>query len=191
MARVMRIVVVLAVCLAVLPAARADSTGNFSVLLGGRVFDDSTSWTPVDEQVAIGASFDFAVPSWAVNWEFAINASSKDRDVADVNGFAVNRELELLELSTGIVKYWGRKSRIYIGAGFSAVNVDTQGFDGPASAAGDTTVGAYIRGGALFRVGNLFQVGVDLRAMVGEAELGASDTSISYYQAGLLLGWGW
>ena len=57
--------------------------------------------------------------------------------------------------------------------------------------AGDTTVGAYIRGGALFRVGNLFQVGVDLRAMVGEAELGASDTSISYYQAGLLLGWGW
>ena len=63
--------------------------------------------------------------------------------------------------------------------------------EGLGNGAGDTTLGLYARGGGIFRIGNLFQIGVDLRALGATAELGTGDTSVGYVQAGLLLGWGW
>jgi hypothetical protein len=183
---------VLVVCLALFPATWADSRGNISFTFAGRVFEDSDTWAPVDEQFALGGRFDFAVPSWPVNWSFGLYTSSRDKNVSNNTNLMTGIELSVFEASTGVVKYWGKTARPYLGGGFSLMNIDTKGIAGDLSQrVDDTTLGAYIEGGILFRVGKLFQVGVDARALYADTEFLQVDTSASYYQVGLLLGWGW
>lgn len=192
MTRLTRTLVVVVACLALSPALWAEQRGNFNVVLGGRQFDDTDMWEPVDTQFVLGANFDFAIERWVVNWIFSLYTSDHDSTV-DLSGVPISVELSTLELATGVVKYWGKTTRPYIGGGFSFINADlTGGALGLTASDDDTSVAGYINGGIYWRIGRLFNVGIDGRVLAGsDLQIFNTNTNANYYQAGLILGWGW
>ncbi|MGD8375070.1 MAG: hypothetical protein PVF68_02940 [Acidobacteriota bacterium] len=191
MTRVTRMLTILVVCLALSPTIWADSRGNLNFVFAGRAYEDNDTWDPVDTQFAWGVDFDFGLPHWPVNWAFQFNGASQDKNIA-VGSVLVPYELQVLEFSTGVVKYWGKVTRPYIGGGISLVNVDTTSLvTAPGTSVDDTTIGGYVDLGIIWRIGKLFNIGVDIRGMYADVELNTNDTSATYGQAGLVLGWGW
>ena len=197
MIRLTRTLAVLVGCLALFPATAAESRGNFNIILGARQFDDDESWDPVDEQAVIGANFDFGVPTWPVNWVFGGHATNGDESVL-IEGTSVRVRVRLStwEVSTGVVKYWGKRTRLYLGGGFALINADVdnlpRGIAPVGVSAGDTSIAGYVNGGLIWRIGKLFNVGFDARLLAGsEIEVVDRELDVDYLQAGLILGWGW
>ena len=151
---------------------------NISLLLIGRNVDDAD---PADQQLGWGVEFDTYSPRSAFGWEIGVSRTSDD---ASEGG--VDFDAKLMEVYTGGRKTWGMDSNLhpYLGLGVSFVEgeVDVPGL----GSEDDNSFGFYGHGGAYWTIGEHFNVGADLRALLGtDLEFGDAD----YIQAGLLLGY--
>lgn len=172
----------------VLLATAARAGGNTNFVLGPRALD-AGFWDPVDGQQAVGVTVDFHQRGWPVGLEAGFQVSGDDTEVGtvDVKG-------GVAELSFGINKTWDHVGRAspFIGGGIASV-VAAYELDG--STVGDDddgSLGFYVHGGAFWRLGRRFNIGVDARLLGGtDVTLLGTSGDANYSQVGLVLGWGW
>jgi hypothetical protein len=111
-----------------------------------------------------------------------------------------------IELSFGLQKTWEDyfiHARPYVGGGVSVIRteVDVDLF-GTTVSDDDTSVGLFLSGGYLWRIGESFNLGFEARLLLGtDIDIGENDKLISgagitandvdYAQLGVNVGWGW
>jgi hypothetical protein len=141
------------------------------------------------------AVMSFGRDDWPVHIAADVLFSGKDGSLPggiDVSGGT-------FEAAVGVRKIWGWKSvHPYAGAGVAIVAAAIE-LDGPAGSAedSDATLGPWIGGGVMWRLGTRFDIGLDVRWSDGDVDLdfggGATapglDAGGLHY--GLLLGFGW
>lgn len=186
----------LALC-AVPAASYADGNANF--IFGIRQFDEN-DWDPVEDQGVFGVDVDFGEPEWPIGLDIGFHVSSAEEDL--VNNFFflgdVDLKVTVSEVSFGVLKTWktGKgEVRPFLGGGGSVIKLEAE-FDstgiGNDFDEDDTTFALYGRGGVYWRIGSRFNIGVDARFLGGnDFEIEGIDFDASYFQVGLLLGWGW
>ena len=170
-------------------ATPALAEGNANFVLGGRWLDED-EWEPVEEQGVFGVTVDFGKESWPINLAagFMVSGSEEDFGAVDIEG-------SITEFSFGVLKTWKEGTiRPFVGGGLALVEAEIE-VDGPggASASDDDNSGAiYGQGGVYWRIGPRFNIGGDVRVLLGsDVEIGGVDREADYFQIGLLLGWGW
>lgn len=171
--------------------------GNANFVLGIRQFDEN-DWEPVEDQEVFGVDVDFGEPGWPINLDIGFHVSSDEDDLTD--GFFlgdVDLKVTVSEISFGVVKTWKTGTgqvRPFIGGGGSVIKAEAE-FDTPGLGSfdeDDTTFALYGRGGVYWRIGSRFNIGLDGRILGGsDFEIEGIDFDASYFQVGLLLGWGW
>jgi hypothetical protein len=161
-----------------LPTQRSLPVYNISLLMIGRSVEDAE---PADEQLGWGVEFDAYNPRSAFGWEIGLSRTSDDETEA-----GVDFDAKLIEVYTGGRKTWGASSDFhpYVGLGVSWIDaeVDVPGLGSEE----DESFGFYGHGGAYWTLGEHFNVGADLRALVG-TDLDFGDAN--YLQAALVLGY--
>ena len=162
------------------PRAQAGSTVyNLSLVLMQRIVDDAE---PSDEQPGVAVEFDSYRPgSWG-GWEIGISTSSDEQDAPGFGDFKAT----VSEIYGGVRKTWGAANGLhpYLGGGLSFIEAEAElsGF----GSEDDTTIGVYARGGAYWTLAEHFNLGADLKAVVGtDLDFGDAD----YVQFGVILGW--
>jgi len=151
---------------------------NVSLHLIGRTVDDAD---PADEQFGWGLEFDCYHPQDAVGWEVGVSRTSEEASLSGGGDF----EVTIREIYTGVRKTWGSGNlHPYAGLGLSWVDAEadstTSGSDD------DNSFGLYGHGGAYMTLGEHFNLGADLRALVG-TDIGFGDAD--YLQASIFLGY--
>jgi hypothetical protein len=189
--------VVLALLL-VAPALRAESVGQVNFFLGQKTLD-AGDWDPVDEQGEFGAVMSFGQDDWPVYLAVDFLASLDEGEIFDVLVGEIDVTGSTVELDVGVRKIWGRKSfHPYAGGGLALVNgeIELDSSFGDAKA-DDDGLGAWLGGGAFWRLGKMFHIGADLRWSSAEIAPDIEGTSSSDdidaggLHLGLLLGFGW
>jgi hypothetical protein len=172
-------------------AAPAMAGGNANFILGTRGLDKDF-WTPVNGQFVIGAQVDFGKMTWPIHLETGIQVSvGAEEDfigTADVYG-------SVAELDFGVNKTWEMKgpTRPYIGGGLAALGASYT-IEAPLGDIDDQDGGGgvYFHGGAFWRLGKRFNIGIDGRFLVGsKITLFGEEGDADYVQLGMILGWGW
>jgi hypothetical protein len=156
---------------------RPEPVYNVSVLLLARSVDDAE---PADEHVGWGLEFDSYDPRDAVGWEMGVTRSTDDASDA-----GANFETTLIEVYLGARKTWGAERRLhpFVSGGLAWVDAEAE-LSGSGSE-DDSSFGLYGRGGAYWTIGEHFNVGADVKALVGtDISFGDAD----YVQAGLIVG---
>ena len=175
----------------ILLATPALAGGNANFILGQRGLDKDF-WTPVNGQAVLGVQVDFGKEAWPLHLETGTQISvGYEEDFigdSDVVG-------SVSELDFGVNKTWVTKgaTRPYIGGGLAAVGgsyvIEVPGDDIDDH---DGSLGAYFHGGAFWRLGSRFNIGVDGRFLVGsKITLFGEEGDADYLQIGMVLGWGW
>jgi hypothetical protein len=162
--------------------------GNINFLLGQRTMQDS-DWDDfeVQNQGLFGLNVDLQLPALP-GIEFGFLTSREEGDTA-----ASSADVSLAEVFVGVNKTWNLPGvHPFIGGGLTVRTISTDldiaflSFDDE-----DTDVAAYIHGGAFWRIGEHFNIGVDLRAIVGgEMDLFNSDVNANSFVGALILGYG-
>lgn len=174
-------------------AALADGDGHVDFFVGTKVLD--SDWDPVDRQGQFGAVMSFGRDEWPVHIVADVFFSARNAHLTgpvEVTGGT-------FEAGTGVRKIWGKKGfHPYAGAGIAilgaAIELDS-GLDTVDDA--DSTIGPWIGGGAFWRLGTRFDIGLDVRWSSGKVDLDfgggvtAPDLEAGGIHYGLLLGFGW
>lgn len=159
--------------------------------VGSRELDED-DWAPVESQPMIGALASFQVGG-PFHIAAGVQASSKEEDscsggiCADFTGTVVDLSLGLQVMGTSGL------FRPYLGAGVVSTSVEFEA-DGPTFDASDddTSIGWYAGGGGVFRIGQHFEVGADLRWVGGtEIELFGAEGDVDSLVASVTVGFGW
>jgi hypothetical protein len=161
------------------PVPRPLRVYNVSLLLIGRNVDDAD---PADQQVGWGLEYDARSRRNILGWEVGVTRTSDEESVAGGGEF----EATLVEIYTGARKTWGAPGDLhpYLGAGLSWV--DAEGTLSGGGSEDDSSFGLYAHGGAYWTFGKHFNLGADLRALVGtDIEFGDAN----YVQAAVTLGY--
>ena len=150
---------------------------NFSLLLIGRIVDDAD---PADEQKGWGLEYDGYSPSDFFGWELGVSRTSEE---ASSGGMEL--EATIKEIYMGPRKTWGASHfHPYVGLGLTWIDADAD-----VSGVGsddDSSFGLYGHGGAYWTFGEHFNLGADLRAVVGtDIEFGDAD----YFQLAVVVGY--
>ena len=184
-----RTVVVLASLFLLAAPTAIAGEGHVNLFFGQKQLDDEFE-QPIDvvDQDEFGVQVSFGNPDWPVMVAVDLMASSADERVG---GIVV--DVSTTELDAGVRKFWEKgKARPYIGGGLALVNgevtIDTGLFDVSGDESG---LGVWIGGGAFWRLGRSFNIGVDARITRAEVDVGGLDTEVGGNHIGLLLGWGW
>jgi len=181
------------------PAARAESTGQVNFFLGQKSLD-SGDWAPVDDQGEFGAVMSFGQPDWPVLIAVDVLASVDEGEIIDPLLGEIDVTGATVELGVGVRKIWGEKNfHPYLGGGLALINAAAELDSGVGDAdADDSTVGAWVGGGAFWRLGKRFNIGGDVRwSGGGEVDLDfggglvTPDVEAGGFHLGLLLGFGW
>jgi hypothetical protein len=181
----------LAISMAAVAFAQAEGNANF--FLGGRIMDEA-DWEPVDTPLASGVTVDFNIADWPINIAVGLYASNDD-DRMLVGSTDVDFTGTFFELSVGVLKSWEVAGilRPFVGGGLVALNAEKEaGLPGGVRKDDDTSGAVYGEGGVYWRLGETLNIGVSSRVVVGtDITLGDEEFKADYFQAGLLLGWGW
>lgn len=151
---------------------------NFSLQLIARTVDDAD---PADEQFGWGLEFDGYNPRDAVGWEIGVSRTSDD--TSDAGG---NFEVTIQELYTGARKTWGAAGELHPYVGLGVSWVDAEADSSTSGSDDDSSFGLYGHGGAYWTLGQHFNVGADVRALVG-TDIGFGDAD--YFQGAVVLGY--
>ena len=194
MKRIEQLVLILVLALGVAVGPALAGGGDANLLFGQKsLSDDAFDDAGVDSQSQFGVSLtlDF---QWPVNLAIDYLSSSDDATVTVPAAFPLqlHTDVETTELELGVRKYWGDKLRPYVGGGLTLVRLDARQTESGTLGVGvpfstllvddsDNGVGLWINGGLLYRVGNHFNVGLDLR-------YSDADVDLSPVQAGPALG---
>ncbi len=179
-----RVLVSLAV-LALISTGAAQAAGNVNFLLGQRELDDDVWGSDFESQPAFGVQADFGGSQWPVLMAVGLHLSgqSEDYGYGDVT-------VAVAEISFGANWLPLRKGAVrpYLGGGFESVGlaIDTP-YDDTES---DSSLGYYVNGGIYWRLGDHFNLGLDLRLLRG-TDFDKFGVNANCTQYSLLLGFGW
>jgi hypothetical protein len=172
-------------------ATPALASGNANFVLGGRGLDKDF-WEPVNGQAVIGVVVDFGKKDWPIHLETGIQVS-----VGAEEDFFVTSDVygSVAELDFGVNKTWELKgaTRPFIGGGLATVGA-AYTVEAPLGdiEEDDNSGGVYFHGGAFWRLGKRFNIGIDGRFLVGtKITLFGEEGDADYVQLGMILGWGW
>lgn len=177
--------------------ALADADGHVNFLIGQKSIADSDA-EPVDSGLAFGAIMSFGKTDWPIH--IAVDVLSYASSGAR---FAVDVTAATLEGAVGVRKIWQvGKARPYVGAGVGLVGADFEydnkfggsRFDDEAYGNG---FGPWAGGGVFWRLGERFNLGLDLRWNQAEVDIVSDsgqtleDVDVGGFSYGLTLGFGW
>jgi opacity protein-like surface antigen len=186
------VVVLVAAAFAFSPAL-AGSDGHVNFFIGQKSLD-SDDWEPVEDQVEFGAVMSFGQDNWPVHIAVDILASGDEEKVQNITLTG-----STFEVAVGVRKIW-KKGRVlpYLGAGVAGIGAGVKADDGFVSVdADDAALGFWAGGGVFWRLGNHFNLGLDVRYSNAEVDLdlGAGvvvqDVSAGGLHYGALVGFGW
>jgi len=158
---------------------------RLSLYLGRRSLDKG-EWAPLEDQPVFMVEFAHEPEGSAIGWEIGLGGSADSDKVlgADV-------DVTVGELYGGVVKSFlpgDSVVRPYLGGGVSYLTADV---DVPGGGDDDSSLAAYLHGGAAFNVTQSFYLGVDLRVLFGsDITLGGIGTDADYEQFTVFLGFG-
>jgi len=193
----------LTVCLVLISCASVaqamEVNINFLLAQKGLESDDwgsSALGVDADTQPVFGVETTFGSTSWPVAIALDYIGSAHYDDVLVTNPVPATVDLVqgTLELDFGVRKIWkAGKARPYVGGGFGLMGarqeVPLLGL--LTTEDSDSTIGVWFNGGAFWRLGKKFNIGVDFRLSSGEVNLFGRDVQAGGAMLGLLLGWGW
>jgi len=173
-----------------LPPAPVEARAGYSFMLrfGSQSMSDSTAWEGIDQPIALGLDFASHGTRSQFGPEYGLGIAGDGTTVAgiDVSSFFV-------ELYGGARYTWdvGEAARFhpYLGAGLAYIfaSVDGAGLVSD----DDSSLGGYVHGGAFYRLGDSFCLGIDARVVGGtSASLFGVETDLDYFELALTLGWG-
>lgn len=180
------------------PAEAAESedgmTGNTQFFIGQAWLQDQ--WAPIDEPASFGFEADFGPKKSWVHVALGFNIAADSQQVSStLFGETGDVGVVFTELSAGFLILPVKKApvRPYIGGGivrtFAGVGADW-GFGSGGDT--DTTFGFYGNAGIYFKVGDVFNIGIDGRIVRGtDVTFAGIETDVDYEQASLLLGFSW
>jgi len=177
-----------------LPAALpACAETNINFFLGSKGLDDD-DWAGAEDQGEFGVTNTISPPSWPVG--IAIDALVSARtDTVYILEPPVGIDLNqgTFELDLGVRKIWRNgKSRPFVGGGIASIGAGREIVAGSVSIDdSDSGGGVWVNGGAFWRLGKKFNIGVDARFSSAEVTLEGQEIQAGGFHLGLLLGWGW
>ena len=166
----------------------ADAPANrLTIYLGRRSLDDDDFWTPVEDQAVFAVEFAHEPEGSSIGWEIGLAGSADDANVA-----GINVEGTTGELYGGVVKSFqspGSKLRPYIGGGLSYITAEVEALG---ASVDDSSIAAYVHGGAAVHLTEALFLGVDLRLLFGSDITlpGFVDSDVDYRQLAVFLGFG-
>jgi opacity protein-like surface antigen len=177
------LILALAACLPLGTAARAD---DLNVLYGQKsLSEDEFDVAGVDGQSQYGLvmNFDF---DWPVVLAVDILSSSDDNTQSIVTGIedydlSFATEVETMELDVGVRKFWDWKIEPYVGGGIAYIQLDAKQTESGSFLGNpfsdvvldddDSGFGFWVGAGFLYRLGDNFNAGLDLRYSDSSADL--------------------
>ena len=171
---------------------------NMMFLYGQRFLQESEDWEPVEDQQAIGVTFDLYDPAaWYledrdIGYEIGLQHAWDDGNVA-----GVDVEAETTEIFAGgrlTFHYLKKRLHPYIGTGLTYLRAEADsestlpsGFSGSDD---DSSFGLYVHGGLYYSLTKAFFVGLDYRWVLFTSVDVGIDTDVDYQQLGLMIGFG-
>lgn len=168
--------------------AYAEGThGNANLFIGQKTLDED-DWAPLDEQVELGALFDFRGQDWPVNIAVDLLVSA---DAETVGG--VDFTLTTTELNAGIRKHFetGSSFTPYVGGGLALIKAELKGELGSVTTTEDDTgLGFWLNGGLAWTI-NQINFGLDFRYSEAKADIYGYDAESGGTHVGLFVGYHW
>ena len=212
--RRLRVIAPLLVLLLIVPAVpHSDVKKSFNFFLGMKNIDDFSeeeTGADIENQFDLGLEMSFGGNDWPVMIAVDILGSSADDSFSYyyydyVYGYGYFNDYDVkastLELAVGVRKTWefaGNPTRPYIGGGITGIrgevefDVDTP-FDSFSVDDSGFGVGWWVGGGVYWKLGQSFNLGVNVRHSSAEVDFddfGVSNVDVGGTHFGLILGWG-
>lgn len=192
-------------------AARAETNLNF--VLGSKLLD-SNDWPVADNQGSIAFLSTFGSSSWPVQVAIDIlgSASGSTAVLYPEPGVEI-RGNDLVdstfELGVGVRKIWrAGRARPFVGGGLAVIwgqqeveflpppPADGEGnehvpFPPLVLSEDDEAPGVWIDGGIFWRLGRMFNIGLEARYSRAELSFAVREVEAGGFNLGLILGWGW
>jgi len=166
------------------PATPSHAQMEYDVnfILGNKTLDED-DWEPFEDQGELAVCASFGKVEWPVRIALDLTGSYDDTHFlgTEVSG-------STSEFDVGVRKIWKRnKTRPFLGGGLAFV---TGRFEIGSSDFDEDGVGAWIDGGAFWRLGKRFNIGVEARISRAEVSFGSVDVEAGGEHIGLILGFG-
>jgi hypothetical protein len=187
----------------------AAGSGDVNLILGERVADEELfEENDVDRQPQLGVAVTLDLGPVALAIDLLSSSEDATQSLPSELPRTVETEVGTLELDVGVRKHWGTKNRVYVGGGFAYLRLDAKQTDSGTLVpdidytytvlddSGDG-FGLWLNAGYLYRFGEHFNVGVDVRFSDAEVDLappggGESITlGAGGLQYGLQVGYHW
>jgi len=167
--------------------------GNITGTLGFRQVDED-QWSPTDTQGLIGGIADFSYWDFPVHFEIGLRGSRDTGSFTDNAGISRDARQTIGDFLLGVVLMpdYG-PMRPYFGGGLAFTSVEAKveranGWDSD----DDTSVGAYVGGGILWRLGPNFDIGIDGRYIGGTSmNVFGNEVDVDGYTVAMRVGYGW
>lgn len=176
-------------------AVSCSVPGTALFSLGTRQLDKS-DWEPVENQTLVGFTACLEPPKWPVGIEFGLLGSTDHEEEADPFFGTLELDGRVSELFVGARKTFSIKdtpTQFFVSGGLSYVDAELEfKLLGISASASDSSGGIYLGGGAYWRLGQSFILGLDIRYTgLTDLSFGGFDTDVDGMQFGLMIGWGW
>ena len=202
--RVIRSVLVLVIALLVTGSVAVSAETNLNFVLGQKYLD-ADDWSVGDSQGSISFLSTFGARSWPV--QVAIDvlgsaAGSTSTWYPESGGEIRGHDLiqSTFELDVGVRKIWrSGRARPFVGGGLAVIG-GQQEFEFFAwdpddvareLSANDEAPGVWIDGGIFWRLGKMFNIGLEARYSRAELSFAGREVQAGGFNLGLILGWGW
>ncbi len=180
----------LAACLAALLCSTAASAagGNITGVAGFRQLDED-QWAPTDTHGLLGVLADFSYWDFPLHIELGLNGS---RDEASGRDEDLEQSVGQFSVGAVLIPDYGHM-RPYFAFGVAAVTMEAEIEDaGGHDRDEDTSTGAYIGGGILWRLTPNFDLGFDARYLGGtDMRLFGNKVDADSYTVAMRIGYGW
>jgi len=175
-------------------AAAADWQWNLAALAGARELQSDT-WRSTNDQYVLGATLDFRRLDWPVSIAFTLadswqyeNCARHDSLFSCGDWYTVGR---VRDLTVGARKTWepGERTNLFLGAGPSLVTAKLRDRRSGGPEGKDTTWGAGLEGGAYWRAGSTFFLGLYVRSVLGaNIRFSGERVDADFFEFGVLFG---
>jgi hypothetical protein len=207
------ILLAMAILLMITGTGAAEAETNLNFVLGQKHLD-SDDWPTGDAQGSLSFLSTFGSRSWPVQVAIDVLASGSTESSFEISrpGFEITGDdvaQGTFELDVGVRKIWRTgRARPFVGGGLAVIWGGQERArrvpDLPDLEIGDTiplppvivsdsdeAPGAWIDGGIFWRLGKMFNIGLEVRYSRAELELFGEDVQTGGFNLGLILGWGW
>jgi len=179
--------------LLLLPLAVPPSSalaGDLNLFVGAKALSEE-DWSPLDSHTELGLQGSWGATTWPVAIATDVYGSFDSQDV-----LGIDTKASTAELNVGVRKIWrvGSRQQVhpFIGGGIAAIKGKFEGTSGGVTVSDDDNgVGGWLGGGVFWRLGQSFNLGMDLRFSSATIELYGVEGNAGGGHFGLLAGFGW